>query len=62
MTHFKNNSSSYETHLDDLIKYSCFDKLCLVQGLSQDSETGCPKLVIVKSLAVLFFKGDGNKL
>ena len=26
-------------------------------GLSQDLETGCPKLTIVKFLGVLFFKG-----
>ena len=29
-------------------------------GLSQDLETGCPKLPIVKFVWVLFFKGDPN--
>ena len=40
---------------------SCADKLGkgAVQGLSQDLETGCPKLAIVKFWGVLFFdKGD----
>ena len=33
-----------------------------LQGLSQDFETGCPKLAIVKSLGVQIFKGDHNIL
>ena len=32
------------------------------QGLSQDLETGCPKLAIVKFLGVQIFKGDHNIL
>ena len=32
------------------------------QGLSQDLETGCPKLAIVKILGVQIFKGDHNIL
>ena len=32
----------------------------LIQGLSQDLETGCPKLAIVKFLGVQTFKGDHN--
>ena len=32
------------------------------QGLSQDLETGCPKLSTVRFLGVLFIKGDHNKL
>ena len=34
----------------------------LRQGLSQDLETRCPKLAIVKSLGVQTFKGDHNRL
>ena len=30
------------------------------QGLSQDLETGCPNLPIVKFLGVIFFKGDSE--
>ena len=30
------------------------------QGLSQDLETGCPKLAIVKFLGFQIFKGDHN--
>ena len=30
------------------------------QGLSQDLETGCPKLTMVKFLGILFFKGGNN--
>ena len=33
-----------------------------IQSLSQDLETGCPKLAIVKFLAVLYFKGDHSIL
>ena len=33
-----------------------------MQGLSQDLETGCPKLAIVKILGVQIFKGDHNIL
>ena len=32
------------------------------QGLSQDLETGCLKLAIVKYLGVQIFKGDHNIL
>ena len=32
------------------------------QGLSQDLETGCPKLVVVKFLGVQIFEGDNNIL
>ena len=32
------------------------------QGLSQELETGCLKLAIVKSLGVQIFKGDHNIL
>ena len=35
---------------------------CWHQGLSQDLETGCPKLAIVKFLGVQIFKGDHNIL
>ena len=31
-------------------------------GLSQDLETGCPKLAIVKLLGIQIFKGDHNIL
>ena len=31
-------------------------------GPSQDLETGCPKLPIVKFWGILFFKGDHNIL
>ena len=31
-----------------------------MQGLSQDLETGCPELVIVKYLGVQLIKGDHN--
>ena len=34
----------------------------VLQGLSQDLETGCPKLAIAKILGVLFSKGDHNIL
>ena len=34
----------------------------LMQGLSQELETGCLKLAIVKYLGVQFFKGDPNIL
>ena len=34
-----------------------YDKVSY-QGLSQDLETGCPKLAIVKLLGFLFFKGE----
>ena len=33
---------------------------CCSQGLSQDLETGCPKLAVVKFLGVQIFKGDRN--
>ena len=33
-----------------------------LQGLSQDLETGCPKLAIVKFLGVQDLKGDHNIL
>ena len=33
-----------------------------MQGPSQDLETGCPKLEIIKYLGILFFKGDHNIL
>ena len=33
-----------------------------MQGLSQDFETGCPKLVIVEFLGVQILKGDHNIL
>ena len=33
-----------------------------IQGLSQDLETGCLKLAIVKFWGILFFKGDHNNL
>ena len=32
------------------------------QGHSQDLETGCPKLAIVKVVGILYFKGDHNIL
>ena len=35
---------------------------CCWQGLTQDSETGCPKLVIVKYLGILFFRWCHNML
>ena len=35
---------------------------CLMQGLSQDLETGCLKLAVVKFLGVQIFKGDHNIL
>ena len=34
----------------------------MAQGLSQDLETGCLKLAIVKILGVQIFKGDNNVL
>ena len=34
--------------------------ICPGQGLSQDLETGCPKLPIVKFWGILIFKGDKN--
>ena len=37
----------YHTH----VTYFCWERL---QGLSQDSETGCPKLATVKSLGIHF--------
>ena len=36
--------------------------ISLSQGLSQDLETGCPKLAVVKSFGVQMFKGDHNIL
>ena len=36
------------------------NKMLLNQGLSQDLETGCQKLAIVKFLGVQIFKGDHN--
>ena len=36
--------------------------ICLGQGLSQDLETGCLKLAVVKFLGVQIFKGDHNIL
>ena len=35
---------------------------CGQQGLSQDLETGSPKLAIVKFWDILFFKGEHNTL
>ena len=32
----------------------------MIQGLSQELETGCLKLAIVKFLGVQIFKGDHN--
>ena len=32
-----------------------------VQGFSQDLETGCPKLAIVKFWGIQIFKGDHNR-
>ena len=34
----------------------------VIQALSQDLETGCPKLPIVKILGILIFKGGHNIL
>ena len=34
----------------------------LMQGLSQDLETGCLKLAVVNFLGVQFFKGNHNIL
>ena len=31
-----------------------------IQGLSQDLETGCPKLAIVKILGIQIFQGDSD--
>ena len=31
-------------------------------GLSQDLETGCPKLAVANFFGILFFKGDHNIL
>ena len=31
-------------------------------GLSQDLETGCPKLAIISIFGILFFKGEHNLL
>ena len=42
----------------DMISYS----KTLGQGLSQDLQTGCPKLAIGKYLGIQIFKGDHNKL
>ena len=39
-----------------------FEASILEQGLSQDLETGCLKLAIVKFLGVQNFKGDHNIL
>ena len=39
----------------------CPDRLSQ-QGLSQDLETGCLKLAVVKFLGVHIFKGDHNIL
>ena len=43
----------------------CYNYLLLEdfdQGLSQDLETGCLKLAIVKYLGIQIFKGDHNIL
>ena len=32
------------------------------QDLSQDLETGCPKLAVVKYLGIIFFKCDSTEL
>ena len=50
---------------------TCLEKVVIIgrvvmkgsgQGLSQDLETGCQKLAIVKFLGVQIFKGDHNIL
>ena len=38
-----------------ILEYMC-------QGLSQDLETGCPKLVALKFLGIQISKGDSNVL
>ena len=34
----------------------------VLQGLSQDLDSGCPKLAIIEFLGILFFNGNHNKL
>ena len=55
-------NTEYHTIKEISILY-CITKILKVpiQGLSHDSETGCPKLTIVKYLGILFFKG-GNTI
>ena len=43
--------------------YANYVCICMyIQCLSQDSETGCLKLAVVKILGVHIFKGDHNIL
>ena len=44
------------------IRQECVVKERCVQCLSQDLETGCLKLAVVKFLGVQIFKGDANIL
>ena len=48
------------SHVDKIIPV--YVSIVMVRVLSQDLETGCHKLTIVKCLSVLFFKGDYNAL
>ena len=51
-------TSRFCRSLEMLFQGECEQK----QGLSQDLETGCPKLAVVKLLGVQIFKGDHNIL
>ena len=53
-------SSMGTSELADGLIYQAW--LTTGQGLSQDLETGCPKLAIVKFMGVHIFKGDHNIL
>ena len=46
-----------ELNINYYVQYGSIRKYCM-QCLSQDLETGCLKLALVKSLGVQFFKGD----
>ena len=60
--HTKANDSPLDR--EKMLTTGCFGKIqsTLRHGLSQDLETGCPKLAIVKFLGVQIFKGDHNIL
>ena len=53
---------SIVNHTSGCFLISEFMLMSVVQGLSQDLETGCPKLAVIKFWGVQFFKGDNNIL
>ena len=53
-----NSCGQFRAHWQGLTLSQDWKNACPKQGLSQDLQTGCLKLAVVKSLGVQIFKGD----